>query len=184
MVYAPRSLVLQKFNRINTFFFFFENEDYYSYKNQPSSTKRTLTKYGGTSSTHIDKPLTFLQCLARLWTILLPLLRTWEKLIQVLGPSMDFADSRRWPNEESEASLLRRELITTSESPSSTNSIIPSSCARPTPLLLPWLPRYPMRKTEGLVLTARQSHFLDYHEQPLLVQPYLTPEKSLHRNSV
>ena len=50
--------------------------------------------------------------------------------MQVLEPSMDFADSRRWPNEENEASLLRRELITTSESPSSTNSTIPSSCAK------------------------------------------------------
>ena len=43
---------------------------------------------------------------------------------------MDFGDSRRWPNEENEASLLRRELITTSESPSSINSAIPSSCAK------------------------------------------------------
>ena len=43
---------------------------------------------------------------------------------------MDFADLRRWPNEENEASLLRRELITTSESPLSINSTIPSSCAK------------------------------------------------------
>ena len=50
--------------------------------------------------------------------------------MQVLEPSMDFANSRRWPNEENEASLLRRELITTSESPSSTNSVIPNSCAK------------------------------------------------------
>ena len=110
--------------------FFFENEDYCYYKNQPGSAKSTSTKCGGTSSTHTNKPLTFLKCLARLWAILLPLLRTWEKLIQVLGPSMDFADSRRWPNEESKDSLLRRELITASESPSSTNFVIPSSCAK------------------------------------------------------
>ena len=38
--------------------------------------------------------------------------------MQVLEPSMDFADTREWPNEENEASLLRRELITTFESPS------------------------------------------------------------------
>ena len=50
--------------------------------------------------------------------------------MQVLEPSMDFADSKRWPNEENEASLLRRELITTSESPSRTNSVIPSSYAK------------------------------------------------------
>ena len=43
---------------------------------------------------------------------------------------MDFADSRRWPNEESEASLLWMELITASESPSSTNYVMPSSCAK------------------------------------------------------
>ena len=112
------------------FFFFFENEDYCYYKNQPGSAKSTSTKCGGTSSTHTDKPLTFLECLARLWAILLPLLRTWEKLTQELGSSMDFADSRRWPNEESEASLLWMELITASESPSSTNYVMPSSCAK------------------------------------------------------
>ena len=50
--------------------------------------------------------------------------------MQVLDPSMDFADSRRWPNGENEASLLQRELITTSESPSSTNFAIPSSYAK------------------------------------------------------
>ena len=60
--------------------FFFENEDYCYYKNQLVSAKSTSTKCGGTSSTHIDKPLAFLKCLARLWAILLPLLRTWEKL--------------------------------------------------------------------------------------------------------
>ena len=43
---------------------------------------------------------------------------------------MDFVDSRRWPNEENEASLLRRELITASESPSSINFAIPNSCAK------------------------------------------------------
>ena len=43
---------------------------------------------------------------------------------------MDFAYSRRWPKEDSEASLLRREFITTSESPSSINSAVPSSCAK------------------------------------------------------
>ena len=85
-------------------------------KNQPGSAKSTSIKCGGTSSTHTDKYLTFLICLARLWAILLPLLHTWEKLIQVLGPSMDFADSKRWPNEENKASLLQRELITTFES--------------------------------------------------------------------
>ena len=50
--------------------------------------------------------------------------------MQVLEPSMDFADSKRWPNKENEASLLRRELITSSESLSSTNSVIPRSCAK------------------------------------------------------
>ena len=43
---------------------------------------------------------------------------------------MDFVDSRRWPNEENEASLLHRELITASESPSRINSVIPNSCAK------------------------------------------------------
>ena len=62
--------------------------------------------------------------------ILLPHLRTWEKLIPDIGPSKDFANSNRWPNEEKEVSLLWKELTTTSESPSRTNSVIPSSCAK------------------------------------------------------
>ena len=92
--------------------------------------KSTSTKCGGTFSTHTDKLLTFLACLAKLWAILLPLQCTWEKFMQVLDTSTDFVDSRRWPNEENEASLLRRELITTSESPSRTKSAIPSSWAK------------------------------------------------------
>ena len=78
----------------------------------------------------VDKSLIFLAYLARLCAILLPLLRTWEKAIQLLETSVDFANSRRWPNKENEASLLRRELITTSESPSSINFAIPSSCVK------------------------------------------------------
>ena len=78
----------------------------------------------------VDKSLIFLACLARLCAILLPLLRTWEKAIQLLETNVDFVDSRRWPNEENEASLLRRELITASKSPSSINSAIPNSCAK------------------------------------------------------
>ena len=42
----------------------------------------------------------------------------------------NLADSRRWPKEDREASLLRGEFITTSESPSSINSAIPNSCAK------------------------------------------------------
>ena len=78
-----------KFNDVSLPRYFFENEDYCYYKNQPGSAKSTSTKCGGTSSTHTDKPLTFLECLARLWAILLPLLHTWEKLTQELGSSMD-----------------------------------------------------------------------------------------------
>ena len=100
--------------------------------------------------------------------------------MQVLEPSMDFANSRRWPNEENEASLLQRELITTSESPSSTNSVIPSSCAKTNALATAMASTYPMRMAEGLVLTPRQSHVLDYHERPLPVQPCPTLEKWLH----
>ena len=96
--------------------------------------------------------------------------------MQVIETSVDFADPKRWPNEENEASLLQRELITTSESPSSTNSVIPSSCAKTNALAT--------AMAKGLVLTPRQSHVLDYHERPLPVQPCPTLEKWLHRNSV
>ena len=50
--------------------------------------------------------------------------------MHLLVNRVDLADSRRWPKEDSEASLLRREFITTSKSPSSINSAIPSSCAK------------------------------------------------------
>ena len=50
--------------------------------------------------------------------------------MQVIETSVDFADPKRWPNEENKASLLQRELITTSESCSSINSAIPNSYAK------------------------------------------------------
>ena len=51
---------------IYIYFFFFENEDYFFYKNQTRSAKSTSYRCGGISSTHTDKPLTCLACLARL----------------------------------------------------------------------------------------------------------------------
>ena len=65
-----------------------------------------------------------------LQTTLLPVLRTLEKAIHLSVTRVDLADSRRWPKEDREASLLRGEFITTSESPSSINSAMPNSCAK------------------------------------------------------
>ena len=67
--------------------------------------------------------------LVRLCATLLPILRIWVKAIQLLVVRVDFADSRRWPYVINETSVLWRVFITASESPSSINSLMPSSCA-------------------------------------------------------
>ena len=65
---------------------------------------------------HTDKPLICLCMSNYLQTTLLPVLRTLEKAIHLPVTRADLADSRRWPKEDREASLLRGEFITTSES--------------------------------------------------------------------
>ena len=153
--------------------------------NQPRSAKSTSYRCGGISSTHTDKPLTCLACLARLWATLSPLLRIRDKAIQLLVTRVGFADSRIWPNVDREDSVFQRVFITTSESPSSINSVIPSSYAKVIALAAAMASTITSANGNGACSEiVRQWNFHDCRELPHPNRPCPTPEKWCHQSLV
>ena len=110
--------------------FFFENQDLNFIKlNQTWFDNNTEKRCGGTSSIHTYKPATCRAFFARLWATALPSLRTWVNKTRLTSVVI-LATSRMWPKGAKESSLLCKDFIMSSESPSKMNLEKPSSAAK------------------------------------------------------
>lgn len=71
----------------------------------------------GTSSIHMEEPVTCIACLASLWATKLPSQRTWETLILWKDLAKIFSSWIKWPKEARKGAGSFSELITKLDSP-------------------------------------------------------------------